>query len=251
MQVTCVTNRGLARARNEDSCYAVSSGTKALLVVADGMGGHRAGNVASAIVVAEAEKSWMEISKEDPDSDASSRNIINKLIGTANQQILDKARTDPSLQGMGTTVTAGLLCDQSLTIGHVGDSRAYQVSDSSIILLTKDHSLVEKLIETGQVKAEEACSHPQRHILTRALGIEAEIEIDITTRQIKEESILILCTDGLTNMVRDHEILAIVESNINNDPRHTAEALVAMANERGGYDNITVVVAKGIGGRQN
>jgi PPM family protein phosphatase len=248
LQVTCVTNRGLERARNEDSCYAVSGGNKALLVVADGMGGHRAGNVASAIVVSEAEKCWAEIMKDCPEPDTASRRIINNLIINANRQILEKARHDPSLLGMGTTVTAGLLCDNYLIIGHVGDSRAYQVSARSITLLTKDHSLVEKLVETGQVKAEEACSHPQRHILTRALGIGNELEIDLTAKEIEKDSILILCTDGLTNLVRDHEILAIVESNITNGPRYTAEALIELANERGGYDNITAVVAKGIGG---
>jgi PPM family protein phosphatase len=249
LQVTCVTNQGLERSRNEDSCYAVSSSGSALLVVADGMGGHRAGNVASSIVVAEAEKTWSKLNPGCLSPGPESHIIIKELISEVNSKILEAASRDSSLRGMGTTVTAGLLCGRQLTIGHVGDSRAYKINNSSITLLTKDHSLVEKLVETGQVKAEDACSHPQRHILTRALGIAAVLEIDMVEQEIERDSVLVLCTDGLTNMVRDHEILSVVESNIKDNPQNIAEALIKLANDRGGFDNITVVVATGIGGR--
>ncbi len=249
MQVAGITNQGLERTRNEDSCFAVAEADYALLVVADGMGGHRAGNVASKLAVETAEQLWLELDRSTLVSVEKARKLIETLLLKANKKILDESESVSDRRGMGTTLTAGLLCGNCLTIGHVGDSRAYMVNKGQISVLTKDHSLLEKLIETGQVKPEEADNHPQRHVLTRALGVSSDLEIDITELEIEAGSVLIFCTDGLTNMVSDNEILALYKEN--RDPETLAQALIELANSRGGIDNITVAIASDIGGPQD
>ncbi len=248
MQAVALTNQGLERSRNEDSCFAASNGENALLVVADGMGGHKAGNVASDLVIKEAEKAWLKLGECNNEAGADIRKVIEEYIHEANRLIIKEADTNPSQKGMGTTVTAALLCGQHLTIGHVGDSRAYLIKGDIITLITKDHSLPEQLMESGQITKEEARCHPQRHILTRALGISAKLTVDIFEEQVEEGTTVLLCTDGLTNMVQDEEILAIV--NQYPEPQQIAEELIEQANKCGGFDNITVVIASGVGGRQ-
>ncbi len=248
MQVTGLTNRGLERPRNEDSCFARDDTDLALLVVADGMGGHQAGNVASSLAVSMAENLWEKLDRNVILSTGGARQLISRYIVEANELIITEASSSLDKKGMGTTITAGLLCGNCLTIGHVGDSRAYLIKDNRIELLTRDHSLLEELIESGQVDPEEAKSHPQRHVLTRALGISRDLEIDVIEQDISENSILLFCTDGLTSLVHDEEILAL--SRETSEPQKLAESLIELANERGGYDNITVVIAAGIGGHQ-
>ena len=248
MQVTGLTNRGLERPRNEDSCFARYDTDLALLVVADGMGGHQAGNVASSLAVSMAENLWGKLDRNVIRFTGGARQLISRFIIEANDLIITEAGNSLDKKGMGTTITAGLLCGNCLTIGHVGDSRAYLIKDNRIELLTKDHSLLEELIESGQVDPEEAKSHPQRHVLTRALGISRDLEIDVIEHDISDNSILLFCTDGLTNLVHDEEILAL--SRETSEPQKLAESLIELANERGGFDNITVVVAAGIGGHQ-
>ncbi len=248
MHVTGVTNKGKERSRNEDSCYAVQDSDLALLVVADGMGGHQAGNVASEIAVSTAEKYWESINRDKPLSDREAKDLVKDLIIEANQSVISEADNSFDKRGMGTTLTVGLLSGNRLTIGHIGDSRAYLVNSDRIELLTRDHSLLEQLIESGQVRPEEAKNHPKRHVLTRALGASSELQIDIIDYDIEPGSALLLCTDGLTNLVEDHEILTVVTGQ--KDPQLQAESLIALANARGGHDNITVVIAADIGGQQ-
>lgn len=247
MQVVSMTNRGMERPRNEDSCLAKVDSNLALLVVADGMGGHRAGNVASGLAVSTAERLWNDFDWSATLSPEDTRIIISRLILEANKLILDEADNSSARRGMGTTLTAGLLCGKRLTIGHIGDSRAYLVYNGRIELLTTDHSLLEQLIASGQVKPEEAHDHPQRHVLTRALGTTSDPEIDITEFDLEAGSALLFCTDGLTNLVKDNEILALCQNE--SDPHDLARALIDFANSRGGHDNITVVIATGIGGQ--
>jgi PPM family protein phosphatase len=249
LQVAGMTNQGLERARNEDNYFAVTEDDLALIAVADGMGGHRAGNVASALAIAAAEKLWFEIDCSNLPTVENARKLIKTLLIEANNKILDESENRSEQHGMGTTLTAGLLCSNRLTIGHVGDSRAYKINNGHISMLTKDHSLLEQLIDTGQVKPEEAGNHPQRHVLTRALGVSPDLEIDITELEIEPGSVLIFCTDGLTNMVNDNEILAMYKEN--HDPEALAQSLIELANSRGGFDNITVVIATDIGGSQD
>jgi len=246
VRISGLTNRGRERLRNEDSCFAESDGEKALLVVADGMGGHQAGNVASSLAVTAAEKFWQDINgRELPEKDKT-RQMVVTFIREANDLILAEAAGSTTKRGMGTTITAALLAGRQLIIGHVGDSRAYLIKDDEIKLLTKDHSLIEELIASGEVKPEDALNHPQRHILTRALGVEKYLQVDLLELEVETDAVILLCTDGLTNLVNDREILAAAAAAP--DPQELAEKLIEMANERGGYDNITVVIASGTGG---
>lgn len=248
MLVSGLTNKGLERPRNEDSCFAETDSGSALLAVADGMGGHRAGNVASSIAVTAAEQFWSDFDRVNLPTAEKAREMVRNFIIKANEQVLNEAVNSSERKGMGTTFTAGLLCGNRLTIGHIGDSRAYLINDGQIKLLTRDHSLVEQLVESGQISPEDAESHPQRHVLTRALGISPDLQMDISEEKIENGSTLLFCTDGLTNMVRDEEILK--ESSKQPNPEKLAESLIKLANSRGGLDNITVVVATNIGGQK-
>jgi len=249
LQLAGLTNRGRERSRNEDSFFLNADTGIALLVVADGMGGHRAGNIASSLAVSSAEQLWGDLDRTGSITPKKARTIMCSLILNANNLIIDEADHSSARQGMGTTLTSGLLYENHLTIGHIGDSRAYLVCKDKIRLLTRDHSLLEQLIESGQVKPEEAHNHPQRHVLTRALGTVSDPEIDIIDLELEAGSALIFCTDGLTNLVKDNEILALCQNE--SDPHTLAEALIDLANSRGGHDNITVVIAKGIGGQES
>ena len=239
----------MERPRNEDSCFAESNDDLALLVVADGMGGHQAGNVASALAVDAASNLWQKLNEDSSGSVEQARQALKDLVLNANQAIIEEAANNSSRRGMGTTLTAGLLHGSSLIIAHVGDSRAYRIHNDGIELLTRDHSLLEELLEKGQVKPEEAKNHPQRHILTRAVGIDSHLEVDLYETDLEPGSVLLFCTDGLTNQVDDQEIKATCMKL--KDPHDMAEALINLANERGGHDNITVVIATGIGGQHD
>ncbi len=244
MQVVGLSNPGRERSRNEDSYLVRSEGTFSLLAVADGMGGHVAGDVASALAVATLERCWDDMNREELSRQQMTA-VVRNMINEANQSILAKSAGDAGMQGMGTTLTVALLHGRNLALGHVGDSRAYLIEGNEIKLLTEDHSLVEQLIQQGSVTPEEAQMHPQRHILTRALGT-SSAEIDLMELTVPENSSLLLCTDGLTTLVQDDEILDIILTS-QSDPRSAAAALINLANERGGFDNITVVLATGIG----
>lgn len=248
VHVAGLTNKGMERPRNEDSFFFKVESDIALLVVADGMGGHRAGNVASGLAVSAAENFWADLDRSTQLSAEETNRLIKCLILDANELILGEAGSSAEQQGMGTTLTVGLLCGSRLTIGHIGDSRAYLINNGQIRLLTRDHSLLEELIQNGQVKPEEAKNHPQRHVLTRALGIASDLQVDVTEQEIEAGSVLLFCTDGLTNLVSEDEILAA--SSGQPEPGLLAESLIDLANSRGGFDNITVVVATGIGGPQ-
>lgn len=246
MEIAGLTNKGRERVRNEDNLFIRQDKDLAMVAVADGMGGHLAGNVASSLAVAAAEKFWNNLKHESITQVHEIPSLMVDMVAHANDTILEESNRNPEKRGMGTTLTTGLLYNNYLVISHIGDSRAYLVEDNSIHLLTKDHSLVEELIKTGEVKPEDALNHPQRHVLTRALGTMPDPNIDITEMEVHPGSMLFLCTDGLTNLVSDQEILN--HTLHEEDPNILAEQLINLANSRGGYDNITVIVVTGIGG---
>ena len=217
-----------------------------MLAVADGMGGHQAGNVASALAIKATEDLWAELNRHSLASIEQRNQVLKDLILQSNITIISEAIKNSSKSGMGTTMTAGLLYGNHLTVGHVGDSRAYVIYDHKIELITRDHSLLEKLLESGEVKPEQAKNHPQRHVLTRAVGIDNNLEVDLYNLELAPGAILVFCTDGLTNQVSDEELKIECLNNIN--PAQMAENLVKLANDRGGFDNITVAIATGIGG---
>jgi len=230
------------REGNEDSYLAAGP----LAAVADGMGGHRAGEVASATAMEQLRflrdgGPWLD--------DRAAGEALKRAVAEANRRIRDLAATDKALEGMGTTITALLEDRDSIHLAHVGDSRAYLLRHGELSSLTEDHTLVQELVRQGRLRPEDAERHPQRSIITRALGVDADVEIDTATYKIVPGDRLLLCTDGLSGVVdqaRIRNVLLRVP-----DPQQAAEKLVAMANEAGGPDNITVIVLDADGARSD
>jgi protein phosphatase len=217
------------RRRNEDTFVL----DPPLFAVADGMGGAQAGEVASRLAAA-AFREYHEADLLAPDE------RLQAIIQEANRRIYERARADSDVSGMGTTVTAALLIGGRVTLGHVGDSRAYRIRDGELEQLTEDHSLVGDLMRSGRLTPEEAEAHPQRSVITRALGTDPEVDIDTTSVDIEPGDLFLLCSDGLTTMVADEDILGILAAAPTLDD--AARELVRAANTGGGEDNVTVVL---------
>jgi protein phosphatase len=222
------SDTGKKRRRNEDS-YVVAP---PLLAVADGLGGAQAGEVASKLAAAALEET-------DPGALAGPERL-ESLIREANRRVYERASSDPTTSGMGTTMTVALVEADGVTIAHVGDSRAYRVRDGSLEQLTEDHSLVNELLKSGKLSREEAEIHPQRSVITRAVGTDPDVDVDTFHVAAEEGDVFLLCSDGLTDMVGDDDILDTVERHREDLDRAT-KALVSAANRSGGEDNITVV----------
>ena len=227
--IGATTDVGQVREGNEDS-YLVD---EPLFVVADGMGGHLAGDVASSTAVDVISSHSGSASPDDPQT-------LAELIRSANAAIWEKARVDPALRGMGTTCTLVLLDGATAHIAHVGDSRAYLLRDRSLQQLTEDHTLVARMVKEGRLRPEEAEHHPQRSIITRALGVDADVEVDLNKLELVTGDRLMLCSDGLSSMIDSVAIETTLKEQP--DPQAAADALVGLANAAGGEDNITVVV---------
>ena len=220
---------GRKRRRNEDTFVLEPP----LFAVADGMGGAQAGEVASRIAAA----AFREF--HDADQLAPPERV-NAIIQEANRRIYERAQTDAGASGMGTTVTAAIVQGDQIAIGHVGDSRAYRLSEGRLEQLTDDHSLVADLIRTGRLTPEQAEAHPQRSVITRALGTDSEVDVDTRTVEAQPGDVFLLCSDGLTTMVPDERILELLQGSASLE--QAAKALVKAANKGGGEDNITVVL---------
>jgi len=222
------TDTGKKRRRNEDAFVLAPP----LFAVADGMGGAQAGEVASRLAAS---------AVEGGDSDGlSGLERVGAVIQEANRRIYDRASTDPTASGMGTTMTVALVEGMKVAFGHVGDSRAYLVRGDTMEQLTEDHSLVNELLKSGKLSQEEAQVHPQRSVITRAVGTDPDVDVDGFTIEAEEGDIFLICSDGLTDMVDDEEILELVAEN-RDDLDKAVKALVAAANRGGGEDNITAV----------
>jgi protein phosphatase len=225
--VGAATDVGRVREGNEDA-YLVDD-AMGLFAVADGMGGHRAGEVASATAL------------EALRAATNTGQPLREAIEAANEAVFTKSLTDTSLRGMGTTLTAGtLVSGGTVLVGHVGDSRAYLLHEGELQQVTIDHSLVEELVREGRLTADEAAVHPQRSIITRALGVDSSVEVDVYPVELAPGDRLLLCSDGLTGMVQFDDIAATLRRE--EDPTRAATQLVDLANAAGGEDNITVVV---------
>jgi PPM family protein phosphatase len=222
------SDTGRRRRRNEDN-YVVAP---PLFAVADGMGGAQAGEVASRLAA-----SVLEGGNSDG---LSGPEQVDALIQEANRRIYDRASTDPAASGMGTTMTVALVEGMTVAIGHVGDSRAYLVRGEQMEQLTDDHSLVNELLKSGKLSEEEAQVHPQRSVITRAVGTDPDVDVDDFTIEAEEGDVFLICSDGLTDMVEDEEILELLADN-RDDLDKAVKALVAAANRGGGEDNITAV----------
>lgn len=224
----CKTDTGRQRRDNEDNAYVRAP----LFVVADGMGGAQAGEVASALAVE-------EFRQPLPDAGTPEQRLAER-VQSANRRIYDTAQTDHEHAGMGTTLTAAYLEDADLAVAHVGDSRAYIFRDGALTRLTQDHSLVEELVRRGKLTEEQAAEHPQRSIITRALGIEQAVEVDTWTYPVRAGDVVLMCSDGLTSMIGEDQITTVLAAEPDLD--RAGERLIAEANAAGGRDNITVVL---------
>jgi PPM family protein phosphatase len=225
---TALSHAGRKRRHNEDS-YVIQP---PLFAVADGMGGANAGEVASSLAAA---------ALQEVDGDGTSgEERVAALIEEANRRVFTRATEDREVSGMGTTMTVALVEDDRVAIGHVGDSRAYLYRDGSLEQLTDDHSLVAELVRSGKLSPEEAEIHPQRSVITRAVGTEPDVDVDTFSVDGTAGDLFLICSDGLTDMVDEATILDALESN-RHDLKAAAKALVNAANKVGGEDNITVV----------
>ena len=248
MRVTScgITDVGMKRANNEDN-YLIND-ELSLFVVCDGMGGHVGGEFASAIavntveeVLASIEVNPGSVPAADEDAVEHTREKLRYAVRLAGKRIFEKAGADPEFKGMGTTVVVLILDAGNVFIGHVGDSRAYRIRGNQIEQLTEDHSLVNEKIRAGLITKEEAATHRMRNIITRSLGFQEEVEIDTQVHAIQKGDRYLLCSDGLSGLVKGEEIGELVRGH---GPQDAARKLVHLACERGGDDNITTVVLR-------
>ncbi|SDK43091.1 Stp1/IreP family PP2C-type Ser/Thr phosphatase [Natronincola ferrireducens] len=252
MKAAAITDVGKVREINEDN-YCIYENDIGLYMVADGMGGHKGGEVASSIAIHRIKDHITKhIEEELAELEGPAiEGLIFEAFNRANREVYNKAKEDLNCEGMGTTVTMALIANNKLYIGHVGDSRGYLLRNNTLEQITQDHSLVAELVRNGSITEREAMKHPQKNIITRSLGTDENIKVDIFSVEFHEGDILILCTDGLTNFVDRYELEKILLET--DDCVEVCNTLVSLANQRGGYDNITVVIVKekatGIEGR--
>ncbi|MCA0988025.1 Stp1/IreP family PP2C-type Ser/Thr phosphatase [Guptibacillus algicola] len=239
MQAVTLTDRGQVRAYNEDSTNAIQNNLgEYLVIVADGMGGHRAGDIASSMAVECLQTNWQKEKAGFRPGRAEAWLLHN--IKEANETILSYSNDNKEYAGMGTTLVAAVCTEDFITIGHVGDSRAYLIQDGQVHQKTSDHSLVNELVKNGQLSEEEALDHPRKHVLLRALGTDDKVKVDIHTFEWSKDEAALFCTDGLTNKLSDETLNEVMYSGISLQEKATK--LITLANEAGGEDNITVAV---------
>jgi protein phosphatase len=261
LKIAARTDQGRVRKNNQDSIYTGTiklpkpdsrkgaAASARLALVADGMGGAKAGEQASRIA-AEVTQAQIQhgVDGSSPPDDAAWQNLLRKAARAANSRVYEEARGDAERKGMGTTLTIALIVGDRLHIASVGDSRAYLLNTQGVTAdgattaqLTSDHSLVARLVDIGQITPEQARTHPQRNLLYRSIGTDPAVEVDTLSEQLEPGDVVLLCSDGLFNHVHDEEIARIA---LEYDPDHACERLVALANERGGRDNISVVIVR-------
>lgn len=225
IKVGATSDIGQVREGNEDSFLVLDP----LYAVADGMGGHRGGEVASNLALQTIQRMF-----------TSREGTLTQQVEQANRAVFERSQSDREVAGMGTTLTAALVQGAQVRLAHVGDSRAYLYRDGELQLLTEDHTLVHKMLMEGEISESEAETHPHRSILTRALGVDGNVQVDEGVVEMRNGDRLLLCTDGLTGMVSDEQIKAVLEES--KDPQEAVDRLVRAANRAGGIDNITAVV---------
>ena len=243
MKIYCKTDTGKTRDINQDAYLAhILDEDTAFAVVCDGMGGAKAGNVASTLA-AKTIYDYVLRSWQSNMNDTQIKNLLCSAVMSANVEVYDAAKRDEELSGMGTTVVVAIMNNNFAYIVHVGDSRAYLIRDDLLSQITIDHSMVQKMIESGQLTAEEARLHPKKNVITRALGVDENVNIDYNELACNGNDVILICTDGLSNMLENNEILNII---LNKEFKNAAEALVSEANDKGGIDNITAVLISNI-----
>ncbi|SJZ96161.1 protein phosphatase [Pilibacter termitis] len=240
MQIYSLSDIGRKRSSNQDFVATfVNKANATLALLADGMGGHKAGDVASKLTVEMLGSRWCETTFASPHE---VEQWFTHQLQNINEEIYQKGQQEEKLFGMGTTIEAVAIFYGSFTLAHIGDSRAYVVRDGQMLQITEDHSLVNELVKSGELTVEEAKHHPRKNIITRTIGMPGVVQVDVTNQHIEADDILLLASDGLTDMVEDDEILSILEEK--QSVKETAEKLIHRANENGGADNITVLLIK-------
>jgi protein phosphatase len=232
MKVVGITDIGLVRKKNEDN-YLIDTGRN-LFLVCDGMGGHFGGDIASRLATETINRELVFNGIADlPEA-------LEKAVQTANRIIWETGQNDAELNEMGTTVTAAVLCDDQLLIAHVGDSSLFIVHDNEIIKPTNDHTLAEHMRRDGLIVKDDERYKSFHHVLTRALGIDNKVDIDINQIKVMKDDWILLCTDGLSNLVEQDEIKDLLKNK--NEPQEACQQLLELALARGGYDNITMIL---------
>ena len=243
MEYAYLTDPGKVRDHNEDSVIIVKNhNNEILLAVADGMGGHRGGEIASSIVISNIGKEFKELGKLGSKEDAIL--WIKNVVSEANVQIYKYTEENPESQGMGTTIVLAVLTNDYLLFGNIGDSSGYVYKDGAIHKITNDHTLVNLLLKSGEITEEEAKDHPRKNVLMKALGATTTVEMDIFDVETDVEGIF-LCSDGMTNMLDDEQIAKVL--NEETTPEEKVNKLIIKANNRGGTDNISVAFLKKVG----
>ncbi|MDK9724815.1 MAG: Stp1/IreP family PP2C-type Ser/Thr phosphatase [Sterolibacteriaceae bacterium MAG5] len=247
LEIATRTDTGMVRSHNEDSVFA--NPVAGCAVLADGMGGYNAGEVASGMATAllgtELEKSFAEREpyRVEPDGRSWAHVVLETEIARANGAIYQAAQSQPQYAGMGTTLVAAVFCDNTLTVAHIGDSRLYRQRGEEFTQVTRDHSLLQEQIDSGMITAEEARHSQNKNLVTRALGVDPTVEAEIHDYDVQPGDIYLLCSDGLNDMVEDEEIsmtLQMLAANL----ELCAMQLVQMANDNGGRDNVSVVLVR-------
>ncbi|HEU5138490.1 MAG TPA: Stp1/IreP family PP2C-type Ser/Thr phosphatase [Bacillales bacterium] len=241
METAFITDCGKIRMHNEDS-GGIFPNEKGLIlaVVADGMGGHRAGDVASSLALDYIKKQWAQVGELD--SGEAAGQWLRETINDTNTYILAYAQEHPECRGMGTTIVSALCSNKFVTVAHVGDSRGYMLKDKRLTQVTKDHSLVSELVRRGEISEEEADLHPRKHVLLQALGTEETVESEVETLLWESGNVVLLCSDGLTNNVSHEKLEEVLGSE--QPVQEKAEKLTEFANMAGGDDNITLTLVQ-------
>ena len=237
------SDKGKVREINQDYYYISDSLDEVqLYMLADGMGGYNGGEIASKLATISA-KNYLESNFQDTPKDKESiMNLVRSSVEYANMVVYEKSRENEELEGMGTTLEVGLIYNNRIYIGHIGDSRIYRIRKNFIRKLTQDHSYVQKLVKDGTITKEEAENHPKKNMLMKALGCNAFVEPDVTVKGFLKDDIILMGSDGLTNLVKQEDLFNIVKEDIELAPKR----LIDIANNNGGQDNITVIVIKNI-----
>ena len=240
MKVFTKTDIGKARSMNQDSFFVSENNDNGLnlYILADGMGGYKGGEIASKVAITAVSKYITEKFDSISKDKNSILDLLEDAIIFANSAIYEESEQDEELQDMGTTLEVLIIYKQKVYIGHIGDSRIYRIRKNNMKKITTDHSYVEKLIQDGEITREESYNHPKKNLLIKALGTDKEVEPDLIYTVLNKNDMIIICSDGLTNMIKEKEILDIV---LNNSSENVVEVLVDEANEAGGLDNITVI----------
>ncbi len=242
LEIASKSDAGLVRSHNEDSIG--SDASIGLAVLADGMGGYNAGEVASGIAVSMITSGMKAaLSGRGQPDEASGESMLREQVAAANSAIFNAARQRKECEGMGTTLVAALFFDGKVSVAHLGDSRMYRLRGGKLEIMTHDHSLLQEQLDSGMLTKEEARFSQYRNIVTRALGIEQDVEIEIRSFDVQPDDLYLLCSDGLNDMLEDEEIGLVLDT-LRSNLKLAAEKLVALANENGGRDNISVILVK-------